>query len=341
MSPKYMKLLLETQDQGGAFIGSKYKQFYQDNKRYLEMMGLGTSGSFGFRNRMTRFINEGACYIVMSNIETDSTMSNEMFAFLSDILLERLNIDFRFTKNEKKIDDYHTFKLPEESQKEYTGLYRKDNNTYFNVFDKKVTLNLHSISYKFGSYNMKEEILIPIHQKSDFSVELTLLNLYTDKYKIKKEFSFDHNTIVIIEGVFLFRKELFSYIDYKVFLDIPFEFRPLVVLVGGCGHNETAGKILNDFDDVVVVMGKVVFGHIRGYRIRDRDLPPHHVVIAGCLGKGLQGLQVDDQVGQFFFHVGGFGYSVVLGNGCGRTHQETTRRHHGNKAAPSQTPGHR
>ena len=189
MSPRYMKLLLEAQDQGGAFIGSKYKQFYHDNKRYLEIMGLGTSTSFGFRNRMTRFINEDACCIVMSNIETDNTMSNEMFAFLSDILLEKLDIDFRFTKNKKKIDDYHAFKLPEESQKEYTGLYREDNNTYFNVFDKKDTLNLHSISYKLGSYNMKEEILIPIDTNKFIGSENNMIycfnrDNYSDDFKI-------------------------------------------------------------------------------------------------------------------------------------------------------------
>ena len=38
-----------------------------------------------------------------------------------------------------------------------------------------------------------------------------------------KSYSFDQNTIIIFEGVFLFRKELSPYIDYKIFLDISFE----------------------------------------------------------------------------------------------------------------------
>ena len=81
-------------------------------------------------------------------------------------------------------------------------------------------------NYYNKSFNIKtivEKLLIPIHQKSIFSAKLTLLNLHTDKYEIEKEFSFDQDTIVIFEGVFLFRKELSPYIDYKVFIEVPFE----------------------------------------------------------------------------------------------------------------------
>ena len=45
----------------------------------------------------------------------------------------------------------------------------------------------------------------------------------SDNYSIHKEYSIDKDTVVILEGVFLFRKELASYVDYKVFLDISFE----------------------------------------------------------------------------------------------------------------------
>lgn len=68
-----------------------------------------------------------------------------------------------------------------------------------------------------------EKLLVPIHQKSSFTVTLPVLNYETDKYDREKEYVFDQNTIVIIEGVFLYRKELASYIDYKIFLDISFE----------------------------------------------------------------------------------------------------------------------
>lgn len=81
-------------------------------------------------------------------------------------------------------------------------------------------------NYYNKSFDIKtivEKLLIPIHQKGSFSKRLTLLDLHTDKYEIKKEFSFDQNTIVLFEGVFLFRKELSPYIDYKIFIEVPFE----------------------------------------------------------------------------------------------------------------------
>jgi CubicO group peptidase (beta-lactamase class C family) len=68
LSSKYKKLLLETQIEynanvGSAFIGSKYKQAYQNGTKYLEMVGVGTSTAFGFRTRMTRFINNEAAIL--------------------------------------------------------------------------------------------------------------------------------------------------------------------------------------------------------------------------------------------------------------------------------------
>jgi uridine kinase len=52
---------------------------------------------------------------------------------------------------------------------------------------------------------------------------LKLLDLQSNKYSVTRRYSFNRHTIVLFEGVFLFRKELAPYIDYKVFLEIPFE----------------------------------------------------------------------------------------------------------------------
>ncbi len=67
------------------------------------------------------------------------------------------------------------------------------------------------------------DLLIPIRELKEHSINLTLLDLYSDKYEVQKQFSFDRDTVVLFEGVFLFRRELASYLDYKVFIDIPFE----------------------------------------------------------------------------------------------------------------------
>ena len=83
------------------------------------------------------------------------------------------------------------------------------NNQVYNCFYK--TFNIDCIV---------RNLLVPAWNNNDFTTELTLLNLHTDKYEIKKKYICDKETIIIFEGVYLFRKEFISYIDYKIFLDI-------------------------------------------------------------------------------------------------------------------------
>ncbi len=80
-------------------------------------------------------------------------------------------------------------------------------------------------NYYHRSFNIQtiiENLLTPIRQKREYSVTLNLLDVDKDKYEIENKFSFNRDTIVLFEGVFLFRKELAEYIDLKVFLEIPF-----------------------------------------------------------------------------------------------------------------------
>ncbi len=79
------------------------------------------------------------------------------------------------------------------------------------------------LNKSFNIGKIVDKLLVPIQQKKAFTVRMTLLNLETDKYEIEKEYSVNTDTIVIFEGVFLFRKEFTPYIDYKVFLDISFD----------------------------------------------------------------------------------------------------------------------
>ncbi|OGO06357.1 MAG: hypothetical protein A2Y92_00465 [Chloroflexi bacterium RBG_13_57_8] len=83
-----------------------------------------------------------------------------------------------------------------------------------------------SDNYYNRSFNLPliiDKLLKPLRRKGAFSTRMTLLDYRTDKYELEREYSFHPDTIVILEGVFLFRKELAPYIDYKIFLDIPFE----------------------------------------------------------------------------------------------------------------------
>jgi uridine kinase len=68
-----------------------------------------------------------------------------------------------------------------------------------------------------------EKLLSPVSRKEDVSARLTLLNVDADEYDLVRDYSIDRDTIVIFEGVFIFRKELAPYLDYKVFLEIPID----------------------------------------------------------------------------------------------------------------------
>jgi len=100
------------------------------------------------------------------------------------------------------LDDFHN---PREVR--YAGENQADN--YYNR--------------SFNVQSIIDNLLVPARTKGKYRTTLTLLDLDTDKYEIEKEYSFDSDTIVLFEGVFLFRKELAPYIDYQIYLDISYE----------------------------------------------------------------------------------------------------------------------
>jgi phosphoglycolate phosphatase-like HAD superfamily hydrolase/uridine kinase len=75
----------------------------------------------------------------------------------------------------------------------------------------------------FNIERLKDKLLKPIHEKGAVSTRLDLLDLDADQYTSSKRYSVSPDTIVILEGVFLFRPELAPYLDYKIYLDINFE----------------------------------------------------------------------------------------------------------------------
>ncbi len=101
-----------------------------------------------------------------------------------------------------QLDDFHNPKIMR-----YSGNDQADN--YYNK------------SFNIGL--IIEKLLSPIKEKKPLSLSLKALDPDTDEYEVDRVYSIDREAIVIFEGVFLFRKELVSYIDYKVFMDIPLE----------------------------------------------------------------------------------------------------------------------
>jgi HAD superfamily hydrolase (TIGR01549 family) len=81
--------------------------------------------------------------------------------------------------------------------------------------------NYYDLSFNLDS--LLNDLLRPLREHSEYTVSLPVLNLETDAYDREKEYRFDRETIVIMEGVFLFRKELAPHIDYTIYLDIAYE----------------------------------------------------------------------------------------------------------------------
>ncbi|HTY81549.1 MAG TPA: HAD hydrolase-like protein [Dehalococcoidales bacterium] len=83
-----------------------------------------------------------------------------------------------------------------------------------------------AVNYFKNSFNIRqltEKLLVPMREKNNYTATLKLLDLATDKYSRTIRYTFLPDTIVVLEGVFLFRKELAPFIDYKIWLEIPFE----------------------------------------------------------------------------------------------------------------------
>jgi phosphoglycolate phosphatase len=80
-------------------------------------------------------------------------------------------------------------------------------------------------SYINNAFNLEfleKELLKPIQQNKELNKTLKLLDLTTDSYTKEKQYNIESDTIVILEGVLLYREPINKYFDYRVFLDIPF-----------------------------------------------------------------------------------------------------------------------
>jgi phosphoglycolate phosphatase len=82
------------------------------------------------------------------------------------------------------------------------------------------------ISYTNNAFNLErieEELLKPMVSEAIVDKKLLLLNLNTDKFNMTKRYIIDKDTIVLFEGVLLYREPLVQYFDMKIFIDISFD----------------------------------------------------------------------------------------------------------------------
>jgi len=81
-------------------------------------------------------------------------------------------------------------------------------------------------AYFDNAFNIRkivDEILLPIKKIGTVNKKLPLLDLDTDTYSKEVEFDIDLDTIVILEGVLLYREPIEKFIDLKIYIDISFD----------------------------------------------------------------------------------------------------------------------
>lgn len=82
------------------------------------------------------------------------------------------------------------------------------------------------ISYTNNAFNLQylaNELLEPITTQGFINKELLLLDLQKDEFSMCKTYEVDKNTIVLVEGVLLYREPMDRYFNYRIYLDISFE----------------------------------------------------------------------------------------------------------------------
>lgn len=80
------------------------------------------------------------------------------------------------------------------------------------------------MGYLENAFDTKKlELLLSEIKKGSADVTLELLDLDTDQFTNIKSYKTDNDTVVIVEGVLLYRPPLSELFGYKVFLDIDFD----------------------------------------------------------------------------------------------------------------------
>lgn len=75
----------------------------------------------------------------------------------------------------------------------------------------------------FDPAKLEREILGPLKEHAHINKDVVCVDLGTSQFTNTIHVDIDETTIVLLEGVLLFRPPLMEYIDFKVYLDISFE----------------------------------------------------------------------------------------------------------------------
>ncbi|WP_192930249.1 GNAT family N-acetyltransferase [Alkaliphilus pronyensis] len=82
------------------------------------------------------------------------------------------------------------------------------------------------LSYIHNAFNLnciETELLKPVISDGILDKELTLLELESNEFNIIKKYEINPDTIVLVEGVLLYREPIDKYFELRIYLDISFE----------------------------------------------------------------------------------------------------------------------
>lgn len=81
-------------------------------------------------------------------------------------------------------------------------------------------------AYWYNAFNLEileHELLFPIVEHGEVDTKLVLLDLETDSFTNHQTYHVIPNSVVLLEGVLLFRKPIDPYLSARIFLDVSFK----------------------------------------------------------------------------------------------------------------------
>ena len=75
----------------------------------------------------------------------------------------------------------------------------------------------------FDSEKLVREVLLPLRERGCLHEDIACVDLGAGTYTNVTHFDIDEDTVVLLEGVLLFREPLIAHLDHKIYLDISFD----------------------------------------------------------------------------------------------------------------------
>ncbi len=97
---------------------------------------------------------------------------------------------------------------------------------YRNPFAKRYHGEDDMEAYYYNGFNYKKlisEVLEPLSENGSLDTIICCLDFEADRYDIERHYKVDSDTILLIEGVLMFREPLIDYIEGRIFLQTDFD----------------------------------------------------------------------------------------------------------------------